>query len=276
MSEGVTTVEILETQKELNLVLGDIRKEAQRRTKEAGDRIQSKLDEDKCDGLPYIKLAEARLKTIYDHWLEEHKKEIEYLEARIKVIAIPKGERRIRTIKKFTALIKEIGEQKEEGKQGKKRKLEILNKRDSISSSFEIPTENRYGVLACEEHTQESANDTDAEAKPAKITDSQKRAEIRKKKKFRDMGNEQANNRVQIEPGNVGLGARHLHSRLLEEHGDPAKAAHIHFVSIVRSRSEAFALLTVGRNEDSAKAAHVQFQIQKYWKYLEVRSSVRK
>ncbi|KAG5879273.1 hypothetical protein JTB14_035552 [Gonioctena quinquepunctata] len=201
------TVEILKTQKELNLLLGDIRKEAQRRTKESGDRIQSKLDEDKCDGIPYIKLAEARLKTLYDHWLEvlteEHKNEIEYLEARIKVIAIPKGERRIKTIEKFPVLIKQIGKQKETGKQEEKRKLEILNKRDSISSSFKIPTENRYGVLASEEHTQESANDTDAEAKPAKITDSQKRAERRKKKKFRDMGNEQANEQGQIEPGNV-------------------------------------------------------------------------
>ncbi|KAG5890825.1 hypothetical protein JTB14_016203 [Gonioctena quinquepunctata] len=201
------TVEILKTQKELNLLLGDIRKEAQRRTKESGDRIQSKLDEDKCDGIPYIKLAEARLKTLYDHWLEvlteEHKNEIEYLEARIKVIAIPKGERRIKTIEKFPVLIKQIGKQKETGKQEEKRKLEILNKRDSISSSFKIPTENRYGVLASEEHTQESANDNDAEAKPAKITDSQKRAERRKKKKFRDMGNEQANEQGQIEPGNV-------------------------------------------------------------------------
>ncbi|KAG5863028.1 hypothetical protein JTB14_010550 [Gonioctena quinquepunctata] len=201
------TVEILKTQKELNLLLGDIRKEAQRRTKEAGDRIQSKLDEDKCNGIPYIKLAEARLKTLYDHWLEvlteEHKNEIEYLEARIKVIAIPKGERRIKTIEKFPVLIKQIGKQKETGKQEEKRKLEILNKRDSISSSFKIPTENGYGVLAREEHTQESANDTDAEAKSAKITDSQKRAKRRKKKKFRDMGNEQANEQGQIEPGNV-------------------------------------------------------------------------
>ncbi|KAG5870900.1 hypothetical protein JTB14_025415 [Gonioctena quinquepunctata] len=155
------TVEILKTQKELNLL----------------------LDEDECDGIPYIKLAEARLKTLYDHWLEvlteEHKNEIE------------------------TWKIKQIGKQKETGKQEEKRKLEILNKRDSISSSFKIPTENRYGVLASEEHTQESANDTDAEAKPAKITDSQKRAERRKKKKFRDMGNEQAKEQGQIEPGNV-------------------------------------------------------------------------
>ncbi|KAG5863268.1 hypothetical protein JTB14_031631 [Gonioctena quinquepunctata] len=181
-------------------------KEAQRRTKESRDRIQSKLDEDKCDGIPYIELAEARLKTLND-WLEvlteEHKNEIEYLEARIKVIAIPKGERRIKTIEKFPALIKEIGKQKEKGKQEEKRKLKILNKRDSISSGFEIPTENRNGALASEEHTQESANDTDAEAKPAKITDSQKRAEGRKKKKFRDMGNEQANKQGQIELGNV-------------------------------------------------------------------------
>ncbi|KAG5868018.1 hypothetical protein JTB14_026118 [Gonioctena quinquepunctata] len=152
------TVEILKTQKELHLLLGDIRKEAQRRTKESGDRIQSKLDEDKCDGIPYIKLAEARLKTLYDHWLEvlieEHKHEIEYLEARIKVIAIPKEERRIKTIEKFPVLIKQIGKQKETGKQEEKRKLEILNNRDSISSSFKIPAENRYGVLASEEHTQ--------------------------------------------------------------------------------------------------------------------------
>ncbi|KAG5870551.1 hypothetical protein JTB14_025895 [Gonioctena quinquepunctata] len=119
------TVEILKTQKELNLLLGDIRKEAQRRTKESGDRIQSKLDED----------------------------------------------------------------------------------------NFKIPTENRYGVLASEEHTQESANDTDAEAKPAKITDSQKRAERRKKKKFRDMGNEQANEQGQIEPGNVTDSKKH-HQRV--------------------------------------------------------------
>ncbi|KAG5864272.1 hypothetical protein JTB14_031467 [Gonioctena quinquepunctata] len=105
---------------------GDIRKEAQRRTKESGDRIQSKLDEDKCDGIPYIKLAEARLKTLYDHWLEvlteEHKNEIEYLEARIKVIAIPKGERRIKTIEKFPVLIKQIGKQKRDGETRRKAK----------------------------------------------------------------------------------------------------------------------------------------------------------
>ncbi|KAG5868596.1 hypothetical protein JTB14_033073 [Gonioctena quinquepunctata] len=100
----------------------------------------------KCDGIPYIKLAEARLKTLYDHWLEylqkEHKNEIEYLEARIKVIAIPKGERRSKTIEKFPkVLIKQIGNKKRRGNKKEKRKLEILNKRDSISSSFKIPTE---------------------------------------------------------------------------------------------------------------------------------------
>ncbi|KAG5887295.1 hypothetical protein JTB14_007022 [Gonioctena quinquepunctata] len=84
---------VLRNSDEYNLLLRDIRREAESRTRWQGDAIQKKLDEDIIEQVPYYVVADAHREALYKYWLntlmEEKKDEIEFMETRANIMCPP-------------------------------------------------------------------------------------------------------------------------------------------------------------------------------------------
>ncbi|KAG5873357.1 hypothetical protein JTB14_022150 [Gonioctena quinquepunctata] len=187
---------VLRNSDEYNLLLRDIRREAEIRTRRQGDALQKRYDGDIIEDLPYYVVADAYREALYTYWLntlmEEKKEEIEFMETRAKIMCPPETPQKSSHKVNFP----KIQEPKAPQITKDKKTLDKPGKKGAEQEVINIATSNRYQALSNMEHgAQESAEETGN----IKRTRNQRRAANRKGRRAQEQAEETDRSNVSYE-----------------------------------------------------------------------------